>query len=103
MINTTLSLATKHTPFEIAHGLSARTIAQARIEAQRVGRGTTDPAILEDQDVSPVFDGSAVKQILEKTAEMAEEVKSISEWHRRMTHEGFSQKGQRYNLEGITL
>ena len=39
MINTTLSSATKCTPFEIAHGLPARTIAQARIEAQRVGRG----------------------------------------------------------------
>ncbi len=48
MINTTLSSATKRTPFEIAHGLPARTIAQARIEAQRVGRGATDPEILED-------------------------------------------------------
>jgi transposase InsO family protein len=37
MINTTLSSATKCTPFEIAHGLPARTIAQARIETQRVG------------------------------------------------------------------
>ena len=64
MINTTLSSATKRTPFEIAHGLPARTIAQARIEAQRVGRGATDPEILED--VSSVFDGSAVKHILEK-------------------------------------
>ena len=54
MINTTLSSATKCTPFEIAHGLPARTIAQARIEAQRVGRGAADPEILED--VSPVFD-----------------------------------------------
>ena len=80
-------------PFEIAHGLPARTIAQARIEAQRVGRGATDPEILED--VSPVFDGSAVKHILEKAVEIAEEVKATSEWHRRMTHEGLNQKGQR--------
>ena len=77
MINTTLSSATKRTPFEIAHGLPARTIAQARIEAQRVGRGATDPEILED--VSPVFDGSAVKHILEKAVEIAEEVKAVSE------------------------
>ena len=97
MINTTLSSATKCTPFEIAHGLPARTIAQARIEAQRVGRGATDPEILED--VSPVFDGSAVKHILEKAVEIAEEVKATSEWHRRMTHEGLNQKGQRYNLD----
>jgi hypothetical protein len=54
MINTTLSSATKRTPFEIVHGLPAhgllpaRTITQARIEAQRVGRGATDPEILED-------------------------------------------------------
>jgi hypothetical protein len=95
MINTTLSSATKFTPFEIAHGLPARTIAQARIEAHRVGRGATDSEILED--VSLVFDGSAVKHILEKAVEIAEELKTISEWHRRMTHENPNQKWQRYN------
>jgi hypothetical protein len=99
MINTTLSSAIKRTPFEIAHGLPARTIAQARIEAQRVGRGATDPEILED--VSPVFDGSAVKHILEKAVEIAEEVKAVSEWHRRMTHEGLNQKGQRYTMDHL--
>ncbi len=31
------------------------------------------------------FDGSAVKHILEKAVEIAEEVKATSEWHRRMT------------------
>jgi hypothetical protein len=71
MINTTLSLATKRTPFEIAHGLPARTMSQARSETQRVGRGATDPEILAD--VSPVFDGSAVKHILEKAVEIVEE------------------------------
>jgi hypothetical protein len=100
MINTTLSSATKRTPFEIAHGLPGRTIAQARIEAQRVGRGATDPEILED--VSPVFDGSAVKHILEKAVEILEEVKAVSEWHRRMTHEGLNREGQRYNLDHFT-
>ncbi len=39
-------------------------------------------------DVSPIFDGSAIKHILEKAVEIAVEVKSTSEWHRRMTHEG---------------
>jgi hypothetical protein len=77
MINTTLSSATKRTPFEIAHGLPARTIAQAQIEAQHVGRGATDPEILED--VSPVFDRSAMKHILEKAVEIGEEVKAVSE------------------------
>jgi hypothetical protein len=101
MINTTLSSATKRTPFKIAHGLPVRTIAQARIEAQRVGRGATDPEILED--VSPVFDGSAVKHILEKAVEISKEVKAVSEWHRRMTHEGLNQKGQRYNLDHFTI
>ncbi len=99
MINTTLSSATKRTPFEIAHGLPARTIAQARVEVQRVGRGATDPEILED--VSPVFDGSAVKHILEKAVEIAVEVKAVSEWHRRMMHEGLNQKGQRYNMDHL--
>jgi hypothetical protein len=105
MINTTLSSATKRIPFDIdiAHGLPARTIAQARIEAQRVGRGATDSEILED--VSPVFDGSAVKHILEKAVEISEEVKSVSEWHRRMTYKGLNlnQKGQRYNLDHFTI
>jgi hypothetical protein len=67
---------------------------------QRVGRGATDPEILED--VSPVSDGSAVKNILEKAVEISEEVKAVSEWHRRMTHEGLNQKGQRYNLDHFT-
>jgi hypothetical protein len=95
-----ISSVTKRTPFEIAHGLSARTIAQARIEAQRVSHGATDPGILEN--VSPVFDGSAVKHISEKVVEISEEVKAVSEWHRRMTHEGLNQKGQRYNLDHFT-
>ena len=69
--------AIKRTPLESAHGLPARTIVQVRIEVQRVGRGATDPEILED--VSPVFDGSAVKHILEKAVEIAEEVKATSE------------------------
>jgi hypothetical protein len=77
--------------------LPARTIAQARIEAQRVGRGATDPEVIKD--VSPVFNGSVVKHILEEAVEIAEEVKATSEWHRRMTHEGLNQKGQRYNLD----
>jgi hypothetical protein len=49
------------------------------------------------EDVSPVFDGSAVKHILEKAMELAEEVKATLEWHRRMSHESLNQKGQRYN------
>jgi hypothetical protein len=96
MINTTLGSATKRTSFEIAHGLPARTLTQARIEAQRVGRGATDPEVLED--VLPVFDGSAGKHILEKAVEIAEDA---SEWHRRMTHEGLNQKGQRYNMDHL--
>ena len=40
-----------------------------------------------------------MKHILEKAVEIAEEVKATSEWHRRMTHEGLNQKGQRYNLD----
>jgi hypothetical protein len=75
MINKTLSSATKRTSFEIVYGLPARTIAQARSEAQRVGRGETDPEILED--VSPVFDGSAVKHILEKAVGIAGDVKAF--------------------------
>jgi hypothetical protein len=33
--------------------------------------------------------------------EIAEEVKTTSEWHRRMTHEGLNQKGQRYNIDHL--
>jgi hypothetical protein len=68
-------------------------IAQTRIEVQRVGRGATDPEILED--VSPVFD----ERKSWKAGENSEEVKATSEWHRRRTHEGLNQKGQRYNLD----
>jgi hypothetical protein len=34
--------------------------------------------------------------------EISEEVKAVSEWHRRMTHKGLNQKGQRYNLDHFT-
>ncbi len=92
-IDTTLSSATRSTPLEIP----ARTIAQARIEAQRVGRGATNPEILEV--VSSVSDGSVVKHILEKAVEIGEKVISSLKWHRRMKHEGLNQKGQRHNLD----
>jgi hypothetical protein len=36
---------------------------------------------------------------LREVEEITEEVKTTSEWHRRMTHEGLNQKGQRYNLD----
>jgi hypothetical protein len=73
--NRILSSATKRTPFESAHGLPARTIAQARIEVQRVGRGATDPEILED--VSPGFDGSAVKHNLDKLRKLRKRSKPL--------------------------
>jgi hypothetical protein len=76
-----------------------------QLHSQGLGRsvlaGATDPEILED--VSPVFDWSAVKHILEKAVEIAEELKAISEWHRRMSHESLNQKGQRYNLDHFVL
>jgi hypothetical protein len=40
-----------------------------------------------------------MKHILEKTVEIAKEVKATSEWHRRMTHKDLNQKGQCYNLD----
>jgi hypothetical protein len=100
MINTTLNLTTKRTPFEIiAHGLPARTIAQARIEAQHGGQGGTDPDMLGD--VSPTFDSSVTKSILELTMklELVMEVRSVTEGHRRMTHENLNQSGRVVNLE----
>ncbi len=42
-----------------------------------------------------------MKRILEKAVEIAEEVKAVSEWHRRMTHEGLNQKGQLYNMDHL--
>ena len=101
VINTTLNSATKRTPFEIAHGLPARTIAQARIEAQLGGRGGTDPDMLED--VSPTFDSSLTKSILELAMELVTEVRSITEWHRRMTHEHLNQSGRVINLDKLAV
>ncbi len=77
VINTTLNSATKRTPFKIAHGLSAHTIAQARIEAQHGGRGGTDPDMLED--VSPTFDSSLTKSILELAMKLVTAMWSITE------------------------
>ena len=102
VINTTLNSATKRTPFEIAHGFPARIIAQkARIEAQHGGRGGTDPDMLED--LSPTFDSSLTKSILELAMELVTEVRSITEWHRRMTHEHQNQSGRVINLDKLAI
>ncbi len=42
-----------------------------------------------------------MKHILEKAVEIVEEVRVVSEWHRRMTHEGLNQKRQRYNMNHL--
>ncbi len=46
------------------------------------------------EDVSPTFDSSVTKSILELIMELVTEVRSVTEWHRRMTHENLNQSGR---------
>jgi hypothetical protein len=46
------------------------------------------------EDVSPTFDNSVTKSILEITMELVTEVRSVTERHRRMTHEKLNQSGR---------
>ncbi len=62
---------------------------------------TWRPDILED--VSPTFDSSLTKSILGLAMELVTEVWSITEWHRRMTHEHLNQSGRVINLDKLTV
>ncbi len=90
-INTTFNSAIGCTPFEAGHGLSATTIAQARLQATRYAtnaEGARDGDTLEDVD--PFFDQGIIKEQLELAVRMAEVVRATSEWHRRMADVGES-------------
>ena len=55
------------------------------------------------EDVSPTFDSSLTKSILELAMELVTEVRSITEWHRRMTHEQLNQSGRVINLDKLVV
>jgi hypothetical protein len=55
------------------------------------------------EDVSPTFDSSLTKSILELAMELVTEVRSITEWHRRMTHEHLNQSGRVINLDKLAV
>jgi len=103
-INTTFNSAIGCTPFEAGHGLSATTIAQARLQATRYAtnaEGAKDGDTLEDVD--QFFDQGIIKEQLELAVRMAEVVRTTSEWHRRMTSENLSQSGQTVDLSKYTI
>jgi hypothetical protein len=87
-LNTTFNTAIGCTPFEAEHGVTATTIAQARIQATRAAttaEGGRDGDALEDVDA--FFDQGIIEKQLELAVRMAEVVRSTSEWHRRMTND----------------
>jgi hypothetical protein len=103
-LNTTFNSAIGCTPFEAGHGLTATTIAQARIQATRAAttaEGGRDGDALEDVDA--FFDQGIIKEQLELAVRMAEVVRSTSEWHRRMTSENLSQSGHPVDLEKYVI
>ena len=51
----------------------------------------------------PTFDSSLTKSILELAMELVTEVRSITEWHRRMTHEHLNQSGRVINLDKLAV
>jgi hypothetical protein len=103
-LNTTFNSAIGCTPFEAGHGLTATTIAQARIQATRAAttaEGERDGDALEDVDA--FFDQGIIKEQLELAVRIAEVVRSTSEWHRRMTSENLSQSGHPVDLEKYVI
>jgi hypothetical protein len=103
-LNTTFSSAIGCTPFEAGHGLSATTIAQARVQATRRvldAEGGRDRDTLKDVD--EFFDKSDIKEQFELSMRMAEVTRSTSEWHRRMTAENLGQHGQVVNLRDLPI
>ncbi len=55
------------------------------------------------EDVSPTNNSSLTKSILGLIMELVTEVRSITEWHRRMTHENLNQSGRVDNLEKLAI
>ena len=103
-LNTTFNSAIGCTPFEAGHGLSATTIAQARVQVTRRAidaEGGRDGDTLEDVD--EFFDQSDIKEQFELAMRMAEVTRSTSEWHRRMTAENLGQHGQVVDLNDYTI
>jgi hypothetical protein len=103
-LNTTFNPAIGYTPFEAGHGLSATTIAQARVQ---VTRRAIDAEEGRDgdtlEDVDEFFDQSDMKEQFELAMRMAEVTRSTSEWHRRMTAENLGQHGQVVNLNELPI
>ncbi len=90
--------------FEAGHGLSATTIAQARVQVTRRAidaEGGRDGDTLEDVD--EFFDQSDIKEQFELAMRMVEVTRSTSEWHRRMTTENLGQHGQVVNLNDLPV
>ena len=96
-INCTYSSAIGCTPFEAGHGLPAKTITQARLDAKAVathGVGGEEDTM---EDISTEFDKSMVHNTLELATRMAEVATSESQWHKRMTAERLNQSGRQYD------
>ncbi len=55
------------------------------------------------EDVSPTFDSSLTKSMLELAMELVTEVWSITEWHRGMTHEHLNHSGRVINLDKLAV
>ena len=94
-INTTYNSVLNCTPFEAGHGLPARTISQARTDANRIQFNAEEGRSNDDMsDVSSRFDESAVKKIMELAMIFSEHAKTQSEWHRRMSSQKLDQTGK---------
>jgi transposase InsO family protein len=98
-INVTCNSAIGCTPFEVGHGLAARSIAEARLSLE--GARGTDPDSLED--ANSVFDESKIKLQVELAARVLEDARAISEWHRRMASRKPNQSGQEIDLKAMKV
>ena len=103
-INTTFNSVLNCTPFEAGHGLPARTVTQARADAPRLHINTEEGSEGNDVlDVSERFDESDVKKIFELAMSFAEQAKTQSEWHRRMSNEKLDQTGKKRKTSPIPI
>jgi hypothetical protein len=94
-------VANKYGYDKVAHIITFGKL-QARAVLRDVGRVLQIPLSQVDKICKMVPFNPIDPITLEKAVEISEEVKAVSEWHRRMTHEGLNQKGQKYNLDHFT-
>ena len=98
--NTAFNSSINCTPFEVGHGLRARSITDARASARLQ---ITDEEGTELQDPIPMWEGSLFKKVLLLAERLKDDAVKHSQWHKRMTAEKLNMTGKQINTDLVRV